>query len=387
MVDLASVNYCLSFVPAGKVMSDSEAAESQHDMVDESAGPGNTESIGKTNPQINKNIRTLAEAIQALRSDVSELKRKANVDPSTLTGQSAEKRARALENAPESSPQSKGQDRERSCVSPIPGTSTDNLNTVESDGENIDGFMAESDNESIDDEIDDTLEDLECFFGGQDETGPDVSERMAKITDQALRGAKTKGDDDKLKELAKSHKRPKNIINMQVPKVDDLLWRQLKRETKTIDFIQQKATANYNLIMTPLIKALDLFKQKDQQKTAIGFVTDAYKMLGLTVKQTTHARRERIRKELQPQFRSICEQEASPKHLFGENLAEAIKKLQGTKTLTTTHSQGNFLSRKGAPGKNQHYKYHKGAPQFNRFNRTPQTSFKKKQPQNNQNRK
>ena len=112
---------------------------------------------------------------------------------------------------------------------------------------------------------------------------------------------------------------------MQVPKVDDLLWRQLKSETKTIDFIQQKATANYNLIMTPLLKALDLFKQKDQQKAAIGFVTDAYKMLGLTVKQTKHARRETIRKELQPQFRSICEQETSPKHLFGENLAEAIK--------------------------------------------------------------
>ena len=112
-------------------MSDSEASESQHYTLDESAGPGNTESIEKTNTQINKNIRTLAEAIQALHSDISELKRKAKVDPSELTGQSSEKQACALGNAPESSSQSKGQDWEPSCVSPTPGTSTDNVNKVE----------------------------------------------------------------------------------------------------------------------------------------------------------------------------------------------------------------------------------------------------------------
>ena len=53
--------------------------------------------------------------------------------------------------------------------------------------------MAEFDNESVDDEIEDTLEDLECFFEGQDEMGPDVSERMAKITDRLLGGQKQKG--------------------------------------------------------------------------------------------------------------------------------------------------------------------------------------------------
>ena len=30
--------------------------------------------------------------------------------------------------------------------------------------------------------------------------------------------------------------------------------------------------------------------------------------------------------------------------------------------MTTTYSQGNFLFRKSGPSKNQHYKYHKGAP-------------------------
>lgn len=69
--------------------------------------------------------------------------------------------------------------------------------------------MVGSHNESGNDKIDSTLGDQVCFFGGQDEMGPDVSERIAKVTDQALRGTKTKGDEDKLKDLAKTHKCPK----------------------------------------------------------------------------------------------------------------------------------------------------------------------------------
>ena len=55
MADLTLVNYCLSFVPVGKVMSDSEASESQHYTLDESAGAGNTESTEKNK---HKSIKT-----------------------------------------------------------------------------------------------------------------------------------------------------------------------------------------------------------------------------------------------------------------------------------------------------------------------------------------
>lgn len=52
--------------------------------------------------------------------------------------------------------------------------------------------MVGSHNESGNDKIDSTLGDQACFFGGQDETGPDISERIAKVTDQALMGDKNK---------------------------------------------------------------------------------------------------------------------------------------------------------------------------------------------------
>lgn len=75
--------------------------------------------------------------------------------------------------------------------------SADYVSTGESNKDNIDGLMVGSQNESSNDKIDSKLGDQACLFSGQDKTGPNVSERIAKVTDKALRGTKTKGDEDK----------------------------------------------------------------------------------------------------------------------------------------------------------------------------------------------
>ena len=76
------------------------------------------------------------------------------------------------------------------------------------------------------------------------------------------------------------------------------MWRHLKAETRAGDFIQVKALENYSYILTPLIKALDLFKSKSDQDKAIEYVSDAYKLTGLMVKATNNARMEKVKKEL-----------------------------------------------------------------------------------------
>lgn len=58
-------------------------------------------------------------------------------------------------------------------------------------------------------------------------------------------GPETKKEDEKLQALKEKHLRPKNTQNLQIPKVDEGLWRKLKREVKTVDYLQQKAIANY----------------------------------------------------------------------------------------------------------------------------------------------
>ena len=65
------------------------------------------------------------------------------------------------------------------------------------------------------------------------------------------------------------------------------MWRHLKTETRAGDFIQVKSLENYSYILTPLIKALDLFKPKSDQDKAIEYVSDAF--TELMVKATNKA--------------------------------------------------------------------------------------------------
>lgn len=372
--------------PSGDEMAESQANN------DKNVGPGTsmdrmTDSEKYEN--LNGKIKTMAQVMQTLVDEVATLtnsKRKASEDTSTSAQRLGKKQKTSDADVSARDTDVSAQEQSRSD-SPQPGTSA-----MYSDAEHdddIDLFMTEETTENEEEDEDPTLAELEGYFCDNEETGPDVGERTAKITNEALRGQKRKEDDEKMKELAKEHKRPKNVENLQVPKVDDILWRQLKRETKTIDFIQQKATSTYNLALTPLVRALDKLKQKEYAE-AVPHMTATFKILCLAVKQTTHARRERIKREVDPQFKSICEQEATATHLFGENLPEQVKKLNSVKQLTRRN--GSFLGRRGGHNHSyhNHHSYHrypqnryqnKGNPQ--RFGQKNQSAYKRGQNKNN----
>ena len=136
------------------------------------------------------------------------------------------------------------------------------------------------------------------FQGVQLLVNNEVGERIAKVTDKVLRGKMTEEDDKNLDKL--KNKRPANVPNMQIPMIEEFLWRQLKRETKTYDFVQKKSLENYNLVLSPLIKALDLFKSKSDHNKVVEHVKDAYKIIGLTIKSTNIARMEKNKKRATP---------------------------------------------------------------------------------------
>ena len=345
-VELTQIFLCYS-----DNMSDEEA-ESQSSRAQNEGGPGTQSGMAKMVKEnfamLTENMKTLSQAVQTLRTDVSQLKRKApssdndSVQPSTSKqsrSESENNNGRSRMNLFLDQRQTKSSD-----------TQTRDIASDVSNEEDIDALMEEHKSEDdSDEEKDNTLDDLEKFFGSQDETGPEVTERTAKVTDKALRGEKTKEDEEKLQALRKKHKRPENIKNMQIPRIEDFMWRQLKRETRTYDFVQQKALEGYNSILSPLVKALDLFKSKSQQDKAIEYVTDAYKIIGLIVKATNNARVEKIKRELHTDYRSICKSEnTSATCLLGENVNEKIKKLkEGSKGSLTATTGSHFLGRRG----------------------------------------
>ena len=80
-------------------------------------------------------------------------------------------------------------------------------------GSDIDEFLEEENNEdSSDIEHFDMMADLAIFFAV-------VQERIAKVTEKALRGEITKKEEVKMQTLKEKHRRPANIANMQIPKI------------------------------------------------------------------------------------------------------------------------------------------------------------------------
>ena len=72
-------------------------------------------------------------------------------------------------------------------------------------------------------------------------------------------------------------------------------------------------------------------------------------VLCLNIKTTNAGRNERIKKELQTKFKSLCQNEASATNLFGDDFQEAVKKLEGSKA-NLTSSAKHFLGKKrGGP--------------------------------------
>lgn len=192
------------------------------------------------------------------------------------------------------------------------------------------------------------------------------------------------------------HLRPKNIENLQVPKVDDLLWRQLKRDVKQVDYVQQQAVAAYGQAMVPLIKIMEATEKHDKTVNIPSLVSDTFKMLSWNIKQTNLKRLERIQKELQPKYRSICQDGPSATKLLGDNFQEAAKKLETTRGNLTV-SAGHFLGKRGGDRNHQsshkfskqsqgyNYKQHQKGPRYNNYNsnnsKGQQNNFRKKNQQ------
>lgn len=68
--------------------------------------------------------------------------------------------------------------------------------------------------------------------------------------------------------------------------MDDLLWRQLKRDVKQVDSVQQQAVAAYGQAMVPLIKIMEATEKYDKTVNIPFLVSDTFKMLTWNIKQT-----------------------------------------------------------------------------------------------------
>ena len=272
-------------------------------------------------------VNVMNKSLTAIRSELDDIK-------ATKTGASDRREA---SEQPDTAPPSK---RPR----------TESMDTGSDDDEDpITIYMRdqEDEEEEEDPEVEDLIADLSMFFTDDEEVGPKIDEGLAKMANAALRG---KAQPEKLKKLAEKYKRPENVDNLQSPKVEEILWRQLRKDSKGIDYVLQKNQSSLSVALVPIIKAVGiLHSSKTKEMNPLKeLITDAFKILSLSVTNNHEIRREKIKKELDPKYKGICNKEASTTKLFGDQLQESIKTMGSSKFNLTLHqsSRKSFLGKR-----------------------------------------
>ncbi|KAH3774410.1 hypothetical protein DPMN_175792 [Dreissena polymorpha] len=176
-------------------------------------------------------------SIASLRTDINELKRK---------------RTPEQDNSDDEGPFSKK-------VHSDEPEEKDSSDEEEFDAE-LDQFLSTKQTEA---EEDDFWQDLNAFVAENEDTGEDVSEKVAAISQKALQ---CKADEKKIKDTKEQNERPKNILNLKIPQVDEFLWRQLCASTRNNDFILQTMHNTLASTAEPIIKALDHVQTSNDTK-------------------------------------------------------------------------------------------------------------------------
>ncbi|XP_060600952.1 uncharacterized protein LOC132754353 [Ruditapes philippinarum] len=208
-----------------------------------------------------------------------------------------------------------------------------------SDHESVGDFFTES---GVTDGNDDDDDDEFCmvdFFEDASETGAAISYKLATLSNKALQ---VQPKEEKIKELLDTHKRPNNVEFLQVPLVNEQLWRQLPSRVKAQDFLLQRTQKIFSSALVPVLKTMDELKTdgRPKMKELIG---DTFKLLNNAFVTTSQMRRDRIKKELLPLYRPICSANQSATHLFGDKVDEELKKLRDNKQQLTCTSRRFFF--------------------------------------------
>ncbi|XP_060589138.1 uncharacterized protein LOC132744443 [Ruditapes philippinarum] len=324
-------------------------------------------SLTKTVQTINKKsaeMTDMQKCVELLQEEVNTLKRKRNETSEESDRQ--EKRTKQSDTNVLSEPEEEDEDKTEKEIG------VDGIDA-------IDSFI--NNNSDISDDEEDFIQHLGEFFQEKSATGEKTSDTLAQAVNDGLRAAV---NPEKLKDLQTKYLRPNNIENLQVPAVDNILWRQLRRETRAMDVQLQRETTHLSSALVPIIRALDAFKKNDKHnlQQAKEHVGDAFKMICLFINTTSQTRKEKIKKELLPKYRNICDSsKTTSTKLFGDDLKEEIKQRNDNETTLTVHNNpsrhqtGHFLERRGV-GQTQ-FRKHTGPPFKQMSNRTNRQSYKK----------
>ena len=184
-------------------------------------------------------------------------------------------------------------------------TSRVEISDSESEVDDIDAILISDKSEEPCSPLEDCMAEFNSFFVEELKCGDGIKEEVAKIMNKSLR---CPPDANKLQALIERNKRLENVTNLQVPRVDSFLWGQLKGGTKSLDVAKQKTISALNQALVPLIRALDHIAGNSSPDVVPlkNYIGDSVKLMCREVHKINMQRRDTIRKELFPKFKTLC---------------------------------------------------------------------------------
>ena len=168
---------------------------------------------------------------------------------------------------------------------------------------------AEEDGENEEDITDDFLAAISQSLFSSEETGPPISEKLAKIVNKNF---ESEFDIDKLKTNIKSYKRPQNFDQLYVPEVNSETWSNILARARKTD--TKVANLQYSLLrgISAVIVTLNEILQCEANKGKINrqnFPTkliNATALMGHVAKELPFNRKEALWTFLHGDLRQAC---------------------------------------------------------------------------------
>ncbi|XP_046550114.1 uncharacterized protein LOC124259935 [Haliotis rubra] len=187
---------------------------------------------------------------------------------------------------------------------------------------------------------------MRSFIGDDDDTSPPVNQGLATSVRDGLQKPVNQ---EKLKELFAKYKRPENCLNLLAPRVNEEIWCEARKTSRTSDIKAQQLQGMIAKATIPIVQLMDnvmedmVAKRELDAKTVLNKAKDSLRMLIAALSNMNSSRRQNFKPDLSLPFKKLCAPNAvvTSECLFGDELNKKIRDISEAKQITSKLSAGH----------------------------------------------
>ncbi|RUS80837.1 hypothetical protein EGW08_011392 [Elysia chlorotica] len=196
---------------------------------------------------------------------------------------------------------------------------------------------------------DNSISNLEAFYGFHDQEGDKVDDKLIQIVDAGLC---KKPDEAKTKDLLEQYPKPVNSKNLRVPKTNVKVWKLLTKNQRLRDIRLQKSQTIITKSLTASVKLLAGLREARKGNSAmnlkccINIANDIVRLNSASYSDLSALRKDNMRSGLADVYKPLCgdltTQSDSTELLFGL-ISQKIKDLgESSKMASNIGAPKNF---------------------------------------------